>query len=231
MATETEKIQCIGFIMDGNRRWAKKKSLHLLEGHIRGAEVFKRTARWLRDHKIPHGVFYAFSTENWHRAEHEISYLMALFEEQLDKLTQELNDDEETKVKIRFIGNRTQFTPTLRKKMDDVEESSSVYTGTTVWIAVSYSGRGEITRAVNKAVENGKSVDENTFGALFESAEMPDPDIIVRTGGQQRLSNFLPWQSVYSELIFLDVYWPDLTGEHLEGVIHEYDRRVRNFGK
>lgn len=225
--------RCIGFVMDGNRRWAKDRGEETLVGHQRGADVFVDTVRFIRDQGIPHAVFYAFSSENWNRSPEEVNYLMDLFASQIELLHQKLSDPEESerKVRFRFIGDLQRFAPELQEKIRVVEAEGKEFTDTTVWIALSYGGRDEILNAVNQAVKDGTPVDENTFQSLLWTADMPDPDLIVRTGGQQRLSNFLTWQSVYSELVFLDQYWPDTTVENLKQVLDEYAHRQRNFGK
>lgn len=233
MATQNESIQCIGIIMDGNRRWAKDKGLPTLEGHRRGAKVFADTVRWIRDTGIPHAVFYAFSSENWNRSEEEVAYLVGLFEEQLSTLNEKLQNDGEgeQKVRFRFIGDLGQFSASLQQKMREIERESAQYDGTTIWIALSYGGRDEIVNAVNTAVEKGKQVaDEHDFRSLLWSEELPDPDIILRTGGQKRLSNFMTWHSVYSELFFIDTLWPSFSTDELARVVGAYEGRVRNFG-
>lgn len=219
--------------MDGNRRWAKAQGKETLQGHKRGSEVFADTVKFIRDQGILHTVFYAFSSENWNRSEEEVTYLMNLFSEQITKLQERINDPKESeqKVRFRFVGDLTRFSEELQKKIKEVEEVSAAYTATTVWIALSYGGRAEITQAVNEAIVKGESVTEESFQSLLWTAEMPDPDLIVRTGGQQRLSNFLTWQSVYSELVFLEKYWPDITVADMEEVLEAYHTRQRNFGK
>ena len=219
--------------MDGNRRWAKERGEETVLGHKRGAEVFEDTVRFVRDKGIPHATFYAFSSENWNRSEVEVSYLMDLFAEEIGKLEAKMNDpeDDEEKVRFRFVGDLGRFSEELREKIAVVEEKTSAHQKTTIWIALSYGGRDEIIAAVNTAVKNEQPVDESTFRTLLWTADMPDPDIVVRTGGQQRLSNFLTWQSVYSELVFIDTLWPDVTMPDLEAVLEAYQARQRNFGK
>jgi len=232
MQEKTAGIQCIGFIMDGNRRWAKKSGLPTLEGHKKGAEVFEDTVRFIRDEHIPHAVFYGFSSENWRRSEEEVGGLMKLFESELEKLISKFeSDDTEKKVRFQFVGDLSKFSKKLQELMAKTEAESMEYRDTTIWVALSYGGREEILRAVNKAIVRGDEVDEEAFTGLLDTSGMPDPDIIVRTGGAQRLSNFLPWQSVYSELLFVDRFWPDITKEDLEGIMHRYSERTRNFGK
>ena len=221
-------IKCLGFIMDGNRRWARELGLPTLEGHSQGHKVFKDFVRFVRDARISHAVFYAFSTENWKRKEEEVEYLMRLFEIVLRDVLQDL---EENKTRIRIIGRRSDFSSELQLLMNEVEKKSLSYEETTIWIALSYGGRAEIAEAVNLAIEKGEPVSEKDFQRLLWTAELPDPDMIVRTGGEQRLSNFLAWGSVYSELYFLDKYWPALTKADFEDILEEYGKRERRTGK
>jgi len=232
------KPQCLGFIMDGNRRWAKVHGLPTYEGHKQGGEVLQDCITWLRDEQIPHGVFYAFSTENWNRSESEVTYLMDLFREWLQKLDERLNDQNETeaesagKVAVRIVGRRKDFAPDIVEQMNALEAQSQKYhnTRTTIWLALSYGGRAEIIDAVNQAIERGEQVDEVTFEQLLWTADMPDPDLIVRTSGEQRLSNFMTWRSVYSELYFIEKHWPALTKADFKDILVEYNRRNRRNG-
>jgi undecaprenyl diphosphate synthase len=219
--------QCLGFIMDGNRRWAKEHELPTFEGHRRGHDVFLDIVKWTREAAIPHAVFYAFSTENWKRSEDEVSYLMALFSELLVTMAKQLTEEG---VRVRVIGRREDFSPELQQQMKDVEEKTARSTGTTIWIALSYGGRAEIVSAVNEAVRKGKEVDEASFESLLWTAEMPDPDMIVRTSGEQRLSNFLTWKSAYSELYFIEKHWPALTKSDFDDILAEYAKRERRHG-
>lgn len=223
---------CIGFIMDGNRRWAKAQQLPTLAGHRRGAEVFQSVVTWATERHVPHVVFYAFSSENWQRSEEEVHALLELFETNLRTLMESFVEGPENRarVRIRFIGDLSRFGEKLQRLMHDLEAESETYDAVTVWVALSYGGRAEILGAVNRAIADGAAVDEHSFRSLMWSSELPDPDIIVRTGGAQRLSNFLPWQSVYSEFIFLEKLWPDMTDDDLDGVIETYRTRTRNFG-
>lgn len=214
--------------MDGNRRFAKEQGLETMEGHKRGREVFKECVRFVRDENIPHAVFYAFSTENWQRTTEEVDYLMNLFTSVLKQLLQEV---EEEKVRIRIIGQRQDFSEEIQELMNEVEVKSSEYKNTTIWMALSYGGRSEIIDAVNQAVKNGGEVTEKSFKELLWTAEMPDPDMIVRTSGEKRLSNFLPWGSSYSEFLFLEKHWPALTKDDFKDILHEYESRERRRGK
>lgn len=219
---------CVGFIMDGNRRWATEQGLSTLAGHAAGKEVFVDTIAWVRERKIPHAVYYAFSTENWQRSETEVSGLLELFS---TVITMMLAEVDEHKVRIRIIGDRQNFSSELQGKLAQLETSSQIYEQVTVWVALSYGGRAEILSAVNAAIAVGMEVDETTFAAHLWSAQMPDPDLIIRTGGEERLSNFLPWQSVYSELMFTSTYWPAFTKDEFVRMLHIYEQRQRRRGR
>lgn len=226
-------IQCLGFIMDGNRRWAKEQGLQTYAGHKKGAEVFTDIAKNVRDKRIPHAVFYAFSTENWNRPEAEVSYLMSLFQEALDDLEKKLNEDSDLKVRLCIVGDREKFSPELQERINAIEAKSAAFSDadTTVWIALSYGGRAEIIAGVNRAIAAGEPVTEETFNQYLWTAQMPDPDIIIRTSGEKRISNFMTWKSVYSELFFTDTLWPDFTVEELDAILTAYQDRQRRKGK
>ncbi len=225
-------ISCLGFIMDGNRRWATAHGLPTYEGHRKGGEVLVESIRWVRDQGIPHAVYYAFSTENWKRNEQEVAYLMDLFREWLEKLEERLAADDEEPVKIRIIGRRIDFAEDLQEQMKKLEQETEkkAKARTTIWLALSYGGRAEITEAVNEAIQQGKPVTEERFEELLWTAHMPDPDMIVRTSGEQRLSNFVTWKSVYSELYFIDKHWPALTKADFDDILVEYEKRERRRG-
>ncbi len=216
-------LQCVGFIMDGNRRWATEQGLPTLDGHKAGERVFFESFAWLKEYQIPHAVYYAFSTENWKRSEMEVAYLLTLFAHALEAVEE---------VVLRIVGDRSYFSDELQKKMADLENRSQQFTGgTTIWVALSYGGRAELVAATNEAITNGIPVTEETFARLLWTAGMPDPDLIIRTGGDMRLSNFLPWQSVYSELIFTDTYWPAFTKDEFTRMLAIYGERKRRFGR
>lgn len=228
--------QCLGFIMDGNRRWANDQGLPTYEGHKQGAEVLQNCIEWLRDTGVPHGVFYAFSTENWKRAETEVAYLMDLFRESLRQFDAKIHGPgiaDGERIKVRVIGQRSDFSDDIVELIQALEAKSLEYTKakTTVWIALSYGGRAEIVEAVNKAIKNGEPVDEVSFESLLQTADMPDPDMIIRTSGEHRLSNFMTWKSIYSEFYFLDKHWPALTTDDFQDILQEYTTRNRRKGK
>jgi undecaprenyl diphosphate synthase len=226
-------IQCLGFIMDGNRRWAKEHSLQTNEGHKKGAETFNDIAKAIRDRNIPHAVFFAFSTENWERNEAEVSYLMDLFHEVLEDAQKQLNDDSQRKVRLRIVGRREDFSDDLQERITTLETKSAEFADvhTTIWIALSYGGRAEIIAGVNQAISVGEPVTEATFNQYLWTAQMPDPDIIIRTSGEQRISNFMTWKSVYSELFFTDTFWPAFTIAELDAILMSYRDRQRRKGK
>lgn len=220
-------VQCIGIILDGNRRWARERNLPTLEGHRRGFENLKAAARWVRDRGIPHMAAYAFSTENWNRSEEEVSYLMDIFRGAIRESREELGKEG---VRVRFIGQRERFAADIREAMRETESATARNARMTMWICLSYGGRAEIVAAATAAVADGE-ITEESLRAHMWSAEMPDPDIIVRTSGEQRLSNFLIWQAAYSELFFVKPHWPAFTEADLDQVLTEYAERERRHGK
>ena len=219
---------CIGIILDGNRRWAREKGLPALEGHRAGAEALKETVRAAGEQGIKHVAVFAFSTENWRREPAELSRLMGLFMELAGKHALELAREG---ARTRFIGQRERFSPALQKSMDAIERDTARNDRITLWICLSYGGRAEITESARALAAEGKEITEESLRARFWSAQMPDPDIIIRTGGEKRLSNFLLWQGAYSELFFLDKLWPDFSKKDLEAVLEEYAARERRMGK
>jgi undecaprenyl diphosphate synthase len=220
--------KCVGFIMDGNRRWAKEKGLESLAGHKAGEEIFYDSVKWVQEAKIPNAVYYAFSTENWGRSSEEVSYIMELFKAFLNRMLQEIH---QIKIGVRVIGRRADFSLELQQLMAKLEMESKKYTNTTISVALSYGGRLEIIEAVNKVVKEGQEVNEESFSNKLWTAGMPDPDLVIRTGGEQRLSNFLPWQTIYSELFFIDTYWPAFTKSEFTRILKEYGTRDRRKGK
>jgi len=215
--------------MDGNRRWAREQKAPTLEGHRVGLlQTFVDCVRWVQEAGVEHLVVYAFSTENWKRTQEEVSYLMDLFGEMFGAKIEDLSKEN---VRVRFIGDREMFSEKLQQIMRESEEKTSHNDGVTVWVCVSYGGRLEITQAARVLVEKGESVTENSLREAMWSKGMPDPDLVIRTGGERRLSNFLLWQAAYSELFFTDTYWPAFTKEELHAILKEYAERERRFGK
>lgn len=224
-----QKIKCVGIIMDGNRRWARAHNKPVFEGHSEGYKKLEEVVTWVREAKISDIVVYAFSTENWQRAEEEVGYLLKLLRFILENETRKMIS---SKVRVRFIGDRLRFPEDIQKGMRRMEEETSKDFEVTLHIAASYGGRAEILAATNALLAEGKSsVTEEEFSKKLWSYPMPDPDIIIRTGGDQRLSNFLPWQSVYSELFFVDAFWPEFQQEEFTKILWEFNERERRLGK
>jgi undecaprenyl diphosphate synthase len=219
---------CIGIILDGNRRWAKERGLPTLEGHRKGKDTVQTVARLVQEKGVPHLVVYAFSTENWKRATEEVSYLMDLFRE---LVREELHNLGQEGARIRFVGQRERFSPDLQDAMRAVEKDTAQHDSFTLWVCLSYGGRAEIVESARQLVSAGEEVTEESIAKHLWTAGMPDPDIIVRTGGEKRLSGFLTWQSIYSELFFIDTFWPDFGEKELNTILDEYQARKRNFGK
>ena len=224
--------------MDGNRRWAKAKALPAFEGHRAGYEALKKLSKDFGMLRKKYGLeevaLYAFSTENWDRAADEVSFLMNLFELGLKEVLKTFNADKpsDEKIRIRVAGQRERFSPSLQKLIQDAEEDSKHFTGGTVTFCLSYGGRAEITDAVSALMRDGvKKVTEEEIEKRLWTAGMSDPDIIIRTSGEYRLSNFLTWKGVYSELFFIEKHWPDFTTADLEKIFAEYEERDRRIGK
>lgn len=228
----TKPTRSIGIILDGNRRWAKEHGRASTEGHKEGMEALKRLAKALPHFKKTYGLefvtLYTFSTENWNRSEQEVSYLMELFKKGFEEITAAFN---EHGARVRIVGERDRFPEDLQKTFTAVEEKTEKNTDTVISFALSYGGRAEIVAAANVAIEKGEKVTEESFSKLLWTSGVSDPDIIIRTGGEQRLSNFLTWGSVYSELFFIEKYWPDFTAGDLEEIFKEYQERERRHGK
>lgn len=229
--------QHIGFIMDGNGRWAKMRGLERSEGHKAGAKTFRRIVEYCADVGIKHVTFYAFSTENWSRPEKEVKALMKLFKEYLLEADEREKENDIRQSKIRFIGEREGLPKDLLRLIEKAEKVSNKYSKITVNVALNYGGRAELTHAVKeiaKKVKNGEmSVDdisEDVIGDYIYTAGQPDPDIIVRPSGEYRLSNFLTWQSAYSEFWFSDILWPDFTEKDVNDILFDYQKRNRRFG-
>lgn len=221
--------QCIGIILDGNRRWAKANGLPPLEGHRRGYEKVKEIMRWAKEAGVSFVIAYAFSTENWNRTPAEVSYLMNLFKEALTKQIQKLKREG---IRVRCIGERGRFSPELQKLMQQAEDETAGLPGPTLALALSYGGRADILQAARRAVRDGKTnITESEFSSLLWTSGIPDPDLIIRTGGEQRLSGFLTWQSVYSELFFIDTYLPDFSKVEFQSILKEFSERDRRMGR
>lgn len=215
--------------MDGNRRWAKEQGLVPMEGHTKGLNKLREFIEWSNEAGVKEVMIYAFSSENWKRTPEEIAHLMNLLEFAFQK---ELREVIEKGARVRFIGDISRASESVQNTIKKIEEQTKDGTSGTIAIAFSYGGRPEILAAVNKLLAEGKgSVTEEEFSNAMWSAGMTDPDLIIRTGGEQRLSNFLPWQSVYSELFFTETKWPAFTKEEFDSIIEEFRGRERRRGK
>lgn len=224
----------VAIIMDGNGRWAKARGLHRAAGHAQGAEAVRRTVKAASDLGIRYLTLYGFSLENWKRPAKEIADLMGLLRLYLRKEIAELHREG---VRIRFIGDRSMLAQDIIALIDMSEEKTRANTKLDLVIALSYGSRQEITAAVRELARevaagdlSADSIDENMIQGRLYTADMPDPDLIVRTSGEQRISNFLLWQSAYAEFVFIDVLWPDFSREKLEDSIEEFSRRERRYG-
>lgn len=220
--------RCIGIIMDGNRRWAQQNRLPAIDGHKQGYKTLKECLGWVREAGIQYIIIYAFSTENWNRSMEEVSYLMRFMR---TVFAGHLSDVQRQGVRIRFIGEREKFPEDIRDYMRATEEESSTNTTCTLGIALSYGGRAEIIAAIKKlSPDDIPALTEETFAKYLWTHDIPDPDLVIRTGGVQRLSNFLPWQSVYSEFYFTDTYWPAFSKEEFTKALGKFAAAKRNFG-
>lgn len=234
MAVSKEKLPVhVGFIMDGNGRWASKRGLPRSIGHKEGAETFNRITRRCKDLGIKYVTYYAFSTENWSRPADEVSALMKLFEQYLGDAEKYVKDN----TRLIFLGDKSKFSEKLRLRMEELEEKSRDFDSMTVLLAMNYGGRDEIVRAARRAAELVKDrsitpdqIDESLFSSLLYTGGIPDPDLIIRPGGEKRLSNFLTWESAYSELYFTDVLWPDFNAKELDKALEDFAQRGRRFG-
>jgi len=219
----------IGFIMDGNGRWAKKRMLPRKAGHREGAKAFKKCVNHCIEAGIQHATFYAFSTENKKRPSDEVEALLKLFDEYLD----DIREMDSKNVRLRFIGDLSFFPDSTREKMLEAENATKDNTGMTCCLALNYGGRDEILHAVRRLVSEGcnlSALNEQTFGDFLYTKDLPDVDLIIRTGGEQRLSNFLIWQAAYAEYVYTDVLFPDFGKKDLEKALTEFAERGRRFG-
>ena len=222
-----ERLKHIAFIMDGNGRWAQKKGKPREYGHRFGVDALERVSRYCRDLGLETMTVYAFSTENWKRPQVEVNAIMKLLEQYTAKMQREVAEHQ---VSYRFLGDLSVFSPKLRKAIGDLEEASAGYR-LTLNIALNYGGREEIVHCCNALMAEGKTqiTEEDISHALY-TAHCPDPDLIVRTGGELRLSNFLLWQAAYAELYFTDVLWPDFSQEDVDAAITAFYSRKRRYG-
>lgn len=224
----------VAIILDGNGRWAKKKGMPRTYGHVKGCENLEKICSVAKELGVKYLTVYAFSTENWKRSKEEVDALMKLFRNYMKKCIKISRDN---KMQVRVIGDPTAFDPDLQEKIKELEEYSSQYDELYFQIALNYGSRDEIKRAVQKIAEdvkaeklNPEEISEQTISDYLDTKGLPDPDLLIRTSGEERLSNFLMWQLAYTEFYFTDVAWPDFNKAEFEKAIAKYNQRDRRFG-
>lgn len=220
----------VAFIMDGNGRWAEQRGLPRIEGHRAGVKNIHPVIIYLNNHAVEYTTLYAFSTENWSRPEDEVNSLFHLLEGIIGKEARELHKNG---VRIRHIGHLDGLSPELQKSINKAVNLTARNTGMTLGVALNYGGREEILNAVRNIIDgevSAKDIDEKSFGEYLHTADFPDVDLVIRTGGEIRTSNFLIWQAAYSEYYFTPVLWPDFNEEELEKALLAYGQRQRRFG-
>ena len=235
MSSEENKLEHIAIIMDGNGRWAKKRGLPRTMGHRKGAETVKEICKAAEKAGIKYLTLYAFSTENWKRSEEEVSALMDLLRQYLKS---DLKEIQERGVRIRFIGERSMLADDIVENMAKLEEQTLANTKMTLCVALSYGSRQEIVHAAQRLSEMVRrgdiavdDIDEKLFSNMLYTQGIPDPDILIRTSGEQRISNYLLWQMAYTEFFFTDALWPDFNEKMLLEIIDSYKSRERRYGK
>ena len=224
-------LQHIAIIMDGNRRWAKEKLLPSAMGHQKGVDSLRSTMRLFDEFGIKYLTVYAFSTENWNRKKEEVEFLMGLLAK---TLLNELDDMHKENVKIRFLGDISQLNKNLIKIVNDAQEKTKNNTGVNLNIAFNYGARNEIVHAMQSIIKEGiapEQISEETISKHLYTKDIPDPDLLIRTGGEKRISNYLLWQLAYSEIYVTDTYWPEFDRKELTKAIFEFEKRNRRFGK
>lgn len=218
----------VALIMDGNGRWAQQRGLARTAGHKEGLEAAKRIARAAADLGIKYITLYTFSTENWKRTQEEVGYLMGLIKAHLRA---EFEFYKENQIRVQHIGDLAGLPKDVQEEIINAKKDTKNFTGTTCVLAINYGSRDEITRAANKAIAAGKNkLDESDISANSDLPELPDVDLLIRTGGEKRLSNFLLWQTAYAEFIFSDTLWPDYSVEEFKKDIMDFENRNRRFG-
>ena len=225
-----EHARTVAIIMDGNGRWAERQGLSVAEGHRAGTKALRRTVEAAIDLDVETLAVYAFSTENWSRPDTEVESLMEIFGETIER---ELPDLARQGVRTRFMGRRDRAPEELREQIERLEHETAQNDRLNLWVAFDYGGRADIVEAARRLVEEGATADDIDEGALranLYSPELPDPDLLIRTSGELRISNFLLWQLAYSELVFVDTLWPDFGRDELEHALAAYARRRRRFG-
>jgi len=223
--------QHVAIIMDGNGRWAKKRGLSRIEGHRAGTENIHRVAEIFAEYKIKYLTLFAFSTENWNRPNNEVKGILKILSDRLDPEIKRLH---EKNIRVRHLGRLDALSPELQKKIKAAIELTSNNTGGTLTMAFDYGGRAEIVEAARRLLSDripAEDVTEDSFKKYLYAPDMPDPDLIIRTSGETRLSNFLLWQAAYSELYFTDVLWPDFNRAEIDKALADYKSRQRRFGR
>lgn len=221
----------IAIVMDGNGRWAKKRFLPRVAGHVRGTEAIRRTIEGCIVRHIPYLTVFAFSSENWNRPNEEVGFLMNLFLSTLEKETDKLHANH---IRLKVIGDTGRFDPALQKAIARAEEKTSANSALTLTVCANYGGQWDIVQAVRRLRQEGvleKDMTEKDLASRLALSYAPDPDLFIRTGGEKRLSNFLLWQLAYTELYFTETYWPDFDDKELEKAILAFQGRERRFGK
>jgi undecaprenyl diphosphate synthase len=225
-----EIAQSVAIIMDGNARWARGRGLPVAEGHRAGSRALRPVVEAAIDIGVRSLAVFAFSTENWSRPADEVELLMEIFSETIDR---ELPDLAAQGVRTRFVGRRDRAPRELQEKMAELERATAGKERLQLWIAFDYGGRAELVEAARRIVESevdADAVDEELFASQLYEPELPDPDLLIRTSGELRISNFLLWQLAYAELVFVEKLWPDFGGDDLRAAIDDYARRRRRFG-
>lgn len=223
-------ISHIAFIVDGNRRWACERGLPIFMGHTKGYKNIEKVIKHGKKLGIKHLTFWVFSTENWNRSPEEVSYLLKIFREILT--TKSLGTIIKEGAKISIFGDLNRFPEDIQSNVTELTKKTANNTTIYINFALNYGGRADILQAVNRLLAEKKTaIDEKTFSSYLYTADQPDPDMIIRTGGEQRTSGYLPWQSVYSELYFTPTYWPDFSEKDFDAAIAEFEKRNRRFGK
>jgi len=222
-----EVARAVAIIMDGNGRWAASRGVTVAEGHRAGSRALRPVVETAIDLGVDSLAVYAFSTENWTRPGDEVEALMEIFGETIDR---ELVDLAKEGVRTRFVGRRDRAPVWLQEKLAELEAATEKESRLNLWIAFDYGGRAEIVEAARRLAESGVEADENTFARHLYAPEMPDPDLVIRTSGELRVSNFLLWQSAYAEFVFTDTLWPDFGPDEFRAAIEDYASRRRRFG-
>ncbi|MBT1247562.1 MULTISPECIES: polyprenyl diphosphate synthase [unclassified Thermosipho (in: thermotogales)] len=221
-------LRHIAFIMDGNGRWAKRQNKPRMYGHYKGAYKIEEVVRWSAKRGVKYTTFYAFSTENWKRPKKEVNFIFGLLQSKIAEFYERMDKEG---VKLVFSGRLKELGDKIYNVCREYEEKTKNNERIVVNMAINYGGRAEIIDAVNRILESGlQKIDENIFNSFLYRPEIPDPDLIIRTSGEMRLSNFLTWEAAYSELYFTNVLWPDFSEKDLQEAIDDYFKRNRRFG-